>query len=201
MRTISRQPADWLFPRVRRNVLALLLIDGDRGWHLREVVRRTGCAVGTVRRELKGLTACGLVLQTRDGNRTVYQANRASPLYPDLAGLIRKTCGLTDVLRSALQLLADRISVAFVYGSHARGDARPASDVDVMVIGKLGFREVVAALADAQNTLAREINPTVYSPAEFRTKATAGHHFVRSVLSDPRIFLIGDENELGGLAQ
>lgn len=173
----------------------------EQRWHLREVARRTGCAIGTVRRELKGLVACGIALESRDGNRTCYQANRGCPVFTDLAGLIRKTAGLADVLRAALAGLGERIEVAFIYGSEARREAGPASDVDLMVIGQAGFGEVVSALAEAQETVGREINPTVYCPEEFRQKVASGHHFLRSVLRDPKVFLIGDADGLGRLAQ
>jgi predicted nucleotidyltransferase len=201
MRTSRRQAQDWLFPRVRRAVLTLLMMDPDKRWHLRDVARRADCAVGTVRRELKGLVACGIVVESRDGNRTYYQANPQCPVYPELAGLIRKTSGLADVLRAALAGLGTRIRVAFVYGSEARREAGPSSDVDLMVIGNVGFADVVSALAEAQDTLGKEINPTVYSPEEFSRKAAAGHHFVRSVLKERKIFLIGDADELGRLAR
>jgi len=201
MRTSRGQVQDWLFPRVRRAVLTLLLMDPDKRWHLREVVRRADCAVGTVRRELKGLADCGIVVESRDGNRTYYQANSQCPVYPELAGLIRKTSGMADVLRTALVGLGERVQVAFVYGSQARQEASPGSDVDLMVIGEAGFAEVVSALAQAQDTLGREINPTVYSAEEFGRKASSGHHFLRSVLKDRKIFLIGDADELGRLAK
>ncbi|OHB64713.1 MAG: hypothetical protein A2Y76_06495 [Planctomycetes bacterium RBG_13_60_9] len=200
MRTPRGQAQDWLFPRVRKAVLTLLLMDPDQRWHLREVVRRTDCAVGTVRRELKGLVACGIAVENRDGNRTYYQANPQCPVYAELAGLIRKTSGLAEVLRTALAGLGGRIKAAFVYGSQARQEAGPDSDVDLMVIGEVAFAEVVAVLAQAQDALGREINPTVYSAEEFGHKASSGHHFVRSVLKNQKVFLIGDEDELGRLA-
>ena len=139
-------------------------------------------------------------MESRDGNRTYYQANSQCPVYPELAGLIRKTSGLADVLRAALAGLSERITVAFVYGSEARHEAGPNSDIDLMVIGNVGFAEVVSALAQAQDTLGKEINPTVYSPEEFGRKASSGHHFVRSVLKDRKIFLIGNADDLGKLA-
>jgi predicted nucleotidyltransferase len=200
MRTSKGQVQDWLLPRVRRAVLTLFMMNPDKRWHLREVVRKAGCAVGTVRRELKGLVDCGIIVETRDGNRMYYQANPQCPVYPELAALIRKTSGLADVLRAALAILGGRVQVAFVYGSQARQEAGPNSDVDLMVIGTVGFAEVVSALAEAQETLAREINPTVYSPEEFRHKASSGHPFVRSVLKERKIFLIGDADDLGRLA-
>ena len=201
MRTPKGQVLDWLFPRVRRAVLTLLLMNPDKRWHLREVARRADCAVGTVRRELKGLAERGIVVESRDGNRTYYQANPHCLIYAELAGMIRKTSGLADVLRVALAGLGERVEVAFVYGSQARQEAGPDSDVDLMVIGEAGFAEVVSALAQAQDILGREINPTVYSPGEFGRKASSGHHFVRSVLKDRKLFLIGDVDELGKLAR
>jgi predicted nucleotidyltransferase len=200
MRTSRGQVQDWLFPRVRRAVLTLLLMDPDKRWHLRDVARKANCAVGTVRRELKGLVACGIVVESRDGNRTYYQANSQSPVYPELAALIRKTSGLADVLRAALAGLGEQVKVAFVYGSEARHESGPSSDIDLMVIGDVGFADVVSALAEAQDTLGKEINPTVYSPQEFGRKVSVGHHFVRSVLKERKIFLIGNADELGRLA-
>ncbi len=200
MRTRRVQVQDWLFPRVRRAVLTLLMMDPDKRWHLREVVRRVDCAVGTVRRELKGLVDSGIVIESRDGNRTYYQANLRCPIYAELAGLIRKTSGLADVLRAPLAELGGRVKVAFIYGSQASQQAGPSSDVDLMVIGEVGFVEVVSALAQAQDMLDREINPTVYSPEEFARKSSSGHHFVRSALKGPKLFLIGDADELGRLA-
>jgi len=201
MRTPRQETIDWLFPRARKCVLTLLLMSGEKRWHLREVVRRTGCAIGTVRRELKGLAACGIALESRDGNRLYYQANRQCPVYAELSALIRKTSGLVDVLRAALAGLGERVDVAFIYGSQARQEAKSGSDVDLMVIGEAGFGEVVSALGESQETIGREINPTVYSPGEFHRKAAAGHHFVRSVLNDKKIFLLGDADDLGRLAE
>jgi predicted nucleotidyltransferase len=200
MRTSCAKPADWLFSNSRKWVLSLLFGGDRQPRHLREVVRRTGCAIGTVRRELKGLVACGILTETRDGNRTTYAANPACPFYRELVGLIQKTSGLADALKGALAGLADRIDAAFVYGSCARGVPTPNSDVDLMVIGAVAFADVVAALADAQDSLGREINPTVYSPEEFRQKARSGHHFVSAVLADEKIFLVGDADELGRVA-
>jgi len=201
MRTPRHQVIDWLLPRVRKSVLTLLLANSDKRWHLRDVVRRTSCAIGTVRRELKGLVACGIALESRDGNRTYYQADRRCPVFAEMSALIRKTSGLADVLRDSLSSLGAGVRVAFLYGSLARQEARPGSDADLMVIGQVSFGEVVSALAPAQETVGREINPTVYSPREFRKKATSGHSFVRSVLREPKVFLIGDADALGRLAR
>ena len=191
---------DWLFPPVRKRVLALLLVRPDERWHLRDMARQTGLALGTVRRELAGLVQAEIVTVAKDGNRTYYQANRASPLFPELAGLMRKTAGLADVLREALSPLTGKIKVAFLHGSQATGGAGAASDVDVLVVGKATFAEVVSALSPCQDRLGREINPTVYPREEFRSKVAAGHHFLLTVLKEPKVLLVGGEDDLAEVA-
>jgi len=103
-------------------------------------------------------------------------------------------------LRAALTPLSERIQVAFIYGSVARGEQRAASDVDVLIVGGATFAEVVAALSPCQDKLGREINPTVYPAAEFKAKLAAGHHFLKAVLTRPKLFMMGGERELAALA-
>ena len=196
----TKKPIDWLLPGVRKRILALLLGDPEQRWHLRDVARHTGHAVGNVRRELGGLTQAGILTRTRDGNRTYYQANRACPFFSELSGLLRKTAGMADVLREALAPLADKIQVAFVYGSHASGMANADSDVDVLIVGEAAFGDVVSALAPTQDRLGREVNPSVYPPGEFERKTGKGNHFLDTVLGREKIFLVGDEHVLDGLA-
>ena len=190
-----------LFGKTRRAVLALLFCHSERSYYLREIARLAGVGRGAVQRELGRLVQAGLVTRSRRGNLVLFQANRETPVFAELRGLMIKTAGVADVLRRALSSLADRIVVAFVYGSMARGEETAGSDVDVMVIGEAGFREVCAALREAQQELGREVNPTVYSADEAREKIAGGQHFVSAVLRDPKVFLIGDEDELGRLAQ
>jgi len=155
--------------------------------------------MGALQRELKGLSEAGIVRRTVRGNQVYYQAEPECPAFGELKGLVLKTFGLADVLRGALAPLSNRIRVAFVHGSFARGTVRASSDVDLLVIGEVTFAEVVAALSEAQRVLGREVNPTIYPPDEFRSKLAAGHHFLNSVLSTDKVFLIGDENELARL--
>ena len=190
MRTRTQNPIDWLFPEVRKKVLALLLGSPDNRWYLRDIERRLGLAIGTIRRELTGLTSAGIVAKSKDGNRTYYQANIDCPFFPELSGLLRKTAGVVDVLCEAMKPLSKKIKVAFVYGSFATDSAKTSSDVDLMVIGSCRFSEVVDAIGQAQNKLGREVNPSVYPVDEFREKVKAEHHFLNTVLREPKVFVI-----------
>lgn len=185
----------WLFPRARAAILAKLLLT-DKPWYVRELARATELAHGTVREELNGLAEAGIIFREKSGNRVYYRANTKCPVYPELKMLLIKTVGLADVLREALKPLADRIKVAFIYGSFARGEERADSDVDVMVVGDVSFGEVVDVLYGTQEVLHRNVNPSVYPVAEFLEKRAAGHHFIEEVTEGAKIFLVGDADEL-----
>ena len=188
--------ADALFGKSRRLVLGLLMGHPDQSFYTRQIARTLHLGLGSLHRELQSLVEAGILLREAHGQQVYYRANTACPIYTDLRGLLIKTTGLGDVLRAALAGLAERIIVAFVYGSLAKGTANGTSDVDVMVIGTVTLGEVAVALNPVQDTLKREVNPSVYPPEEVRSKLQAGNHFLTTVLNEPKLFLIGGENDL-----
>jgi predicted nucleotidyltransferase len=186
-----------LFPGYRRRVLGLLLLHPEEALHGREVARRTGLPAGTLNRELARLADAGVLRRERRGNQLLYSAERACPVFEELASILRKTSGVAEVLAAALAPARERIRAAFVYGSVAAGRERAGSDVDLMVIGELGFGEAVKLLHPAQGTLGREITPRVYGVKEWKQKRRSPDAFLRDVLGKPRIFVMGGERELG----
>lgn len=190
-----------LFGRTRRSVLGLLYGHADEEFYLREIIRAAGVGQGSIQRELETLVGAGLVLRRVHGRQVYFRANPENPIYRELRGLLVKTAGVADVLREALAPLAAGIHVAFVYGSVARGEERRASDIDLMVVGDVSFADASQALASAQRRLGREVNPTVYTPAEFKQKLAAGQHFLRSVVEREKLFLFGNEHDLRRLGE
>jgi predicted nucleotidyltransferase len=192
---------DALLPGTRQKVLALFLTHPGEEYHLREVIRRVGVKQGAVQRELEKLTHVGVLSRRKQGNQTFYQANESCPVYQELSGLLMKTLGLADVLREVLLPLGAKVEVAFVYGSFARGEETPGSDVDLMVIGNAVFGEVVDVLALAEGRLGREVNPIVHSVQEFTQRCREGQHFLNTVLREEKLFVVGGSDELDRLAQ
>jgi len=180
--------------------LFLLYGHADESFYLRQIVRMTGAGLGPVQRELKQLTDTGIIRRFVQGRQTYFQTNPDSPIFSELKSLITKTAGVAETLQSALAPVADRISIALVYGSIARGEENHRSDIDLLVVGDVSFSEVVKVLRSAQETLGREINPTVYPVEEFRSRIAEDHYFIRDILNGPKIFVIGDEDELKRLA-
>jgi predicted nucleotidyltransferase len=190
-----------LFGKTRRAVLALLYARPDQGFYLREITRLARAGQGAVQRELKRLTHAHILERTVRGGRAFYQPNPHCPIFPELQNLVLKTAGVVEVVRVALAPLGSRIRVAFVYGSMARGRPKSGSDVDLFVVGDVSFGETVDALASAQATIARDINPTVYDVDEFRRRVARKDHFVTTVRSGAKLVVIGTEHELEQLAR
>ena len=189
--------ADLLFPaQYRRKALALLLLRPDEQFHAREIARVTGSSPGAMAKELDQLQRAGLLERTPMGNQARYSANRLHPVFPELSALLKKTVGLADVLSAALAPWAARIDVAFVFGSIARATEHAGSDVDVAIIGAIDFATVVDAIHPAQDLIHREINPKVFSAAEWREKHQSGSVFVRELIEKPKIFVIGGQHDL-----
>ena len=188
-----------LFPKYRRRVLELLLLRPEETVHGREIARRTGLSAGTITRELGKLAEAGLLKREKRGNQQLYSANTKAPIFAELASILRKTSGLADVLAQALVPVAHKLRVAFVFGSMAQGRETAGSDIDVMLIGDLGFRQTIELLHPAQTVLGREINPKVFTTEEFLARAPV-EPFLADVLAKPKLFLIGNAHDLEELA-
>ena len=185
-----------LFGKTRQRVLGLLLGHPDEAYYVREILRRTHGAPGAVQRELELLAGAAVLQRTVRGRQVYFQANRASSIFPELRTLVIKTFGVVELIREALMPIVDAIEIAFIFGSAARAELGPASDIDLLVVGAVTFTEVVRVTRPAQQQLGRDVNPTVYTHQEFRQKLAAGHHFLQALLAEPRLDVIGNSSEL-----
>ena len=189
--------ADALFSGTQQRVLGLLFAQPERSFYATELIALTGSGSGAVQRELARLVQSGLVVTRSIGRQKHYQANPGSPIFAELCGIVSKTVGLADPLRQALAPLAPRIRAAFVYGSVAKRQDTARSDIDLMLVSdKLSYPDVFGALEAASRHLGREVKPTIYSRQEWAERAARGDGFVKRVLAQPRIWLIGGDDAL-----
>ena len=185
--------ADALFSNTQQRVLGLLFGQPGRSFFATEIIGLAGAGSGAVQRELKKLSASGLVTLKRIGNQCHYQANPASPLFSALCDIVRKTSGLAEPLRSALLPQGESILAASVYGSVASGTDTASSDIDILLVAEaLTLEEAYAALEPVEKQLGRKISVTLYTPVEFQRRKASGNAFVTKVLAGPMIPLLGD---------
>jgi predicted nucleotidyltransferase len=185
--------------KIRSEIFRLLFGISNEPLHMREIERRSGLSIGTIQQELKKLVRLELVKTRRDGNRLYYEANKEHPLYPDIRNLVLKTAGLSEVIRRTLKPNPS-IKIAFIFGSIARQEEKGKSDVDLMVLGEIGLRQLTGLLSGVSEQIGREINPYAMNIKEFLKRKSAKDHFLTQVLESPKIFIVGTENELAAMA-
>jgi predicted nucleotidyltransferase len=188
----SNSLASALFSSTQQRVLGLLFGQPERSFFATEIIARLGAGSGAVQRELSKLADCGLLTVSMVGNQKHYQANPESPIYAELCALIRKTVGLAEPLRQALEPALPEIELALVYGSVAKGSATASSDIDLLLVSDtLTLEEVFRRLAGAESALGREINPTLYTADEFSRRLRNHNSFLARVLAEPVLLLKG----------
>lgn len=189
--------ASALFGGTQQRVLGLLFGQPDRSFYATELITLARAGSGSVQRELARLEQSGLVTVRAVGNQKHYQANPSSPIYEELCGIARKTVGIAEPLRAALAPLREQIKAAFVFGSVAKQTDHAASDIDLMIVSDtLEFPDVILALQPVEQGLGREINPVVYTRQELAERLKADAGFVKRVLSQPKVWLFGSEDDV-----
>jgi len=189
--------ADALFSNTQQRVLAHIYGQPKRSFYLSELIRLSAGGSGAIQRELARLEQSGLVTVTRIGAQKHYQANPDAPIYGELCGIVQKTVGLAEPLREALKPLSQQINMAFIYGSVAKRTDTAASDIDLMLVSdKLNYADVFSALESASSTVGRSINPTVYSRKEFKSRINRGNAFIKRVLAQPKLWIIGQDIDI-----
>jgi predicted nucleotidyltransferase len=189
-----------LFGKTRRGVLTLLLENPGQDYYMGEIARSLGLVPGAIQRELAQLVEAEIITRRKRGVQVFFQANTECPIHLELRNIVTKTSGLILAIQTALVPLNDHLSLAVVFGSFASGQQTPGSDVDLLIVGDVEYADVIAALTPVEDRSGREINPTVYSPEEFNSKRTKHNPFIQTIVSGPRIELIGhldDSRRLG----
>jgi predicted nucleotidyltransferase len=189
--------ADALFARVQQRVLGVLFGNPGRTFYANEVIALASSGTGAVQRELARLEEAGLVNVSRVGNQKHYQANAAAPVFAELHSLVLKTFGLVDVLRDALAPVAEKVRAAFVYGSVAKGQDSAGSDIDLMILSDhLTYPDLFSSLEAATARLGRSVSPTIYTSKEWHKRVKEDRVFIKRVVSQPKLWLIGNDGDL-----
>lgn len=195
----NSQTLEALFPKTRQGLLTATLTQPEKWWFLSELAEFLGTSPSSLQRELSALVDSGILERRREGTRAYFRAQKLSPIYHELRGILEKTAGIIPTIHTAMSPFGRKISSAFVYGSVARAQEHATSDIDLMVIGNLGLAELTPALRKIERALGRELNATNYSVSEFHEKVAKNDHFLITVLKRPKQFVKGSKRELDAI--
>lgn len=181
--------------KIRRDLLTLFFTNPSQRYYLRELQRELGYSAGSIRRELLKFQEDNLFNTQMVGNLLYYTLNTKHPLFRELKMIVSKTVGVEGRLRNTLSSVHG-IRFAFIYGSYARRKEKGSSDIDLMIIGNPDTSLLNEKIAGLEKRLKREINPTIYSLEEYRSKKKSKSGFILELLKDPKIMVIGKEDDL-----
>lgn len=172
-------------------LLALLLLEPDRDWTLASLTQSLGASVATVHRELARAERAGLAKRDASRRPHIVRGVTDSPISAPLVQMLRRTVGLEQELRDELEH-RDDIRAAAIHGSWARGEMRPDSDIDIIVVGTADHRSLRRELKEVGERHGRPIDLTVFHPEEYREKLAAANGFLSLMLDRPLVPLAGD---------
>jgi DNA-binding transcriptional ArsR family regulator len=184
----------------RQAILTTLFLRPDKAWYLSELASSLGTGPSSLQREIDALVKVGILEKRIDGRRSYIKANEESPIFPELRGLVEKTSGIVPMLREAITGTKG-LKVGFIYGSLARGEESAGSDVDLMLLGNVSTMDISPRLRSVEKAVGRQINPTVFSLDEFAKNFRQKNHFLRTVMRNKKIMLVGTEDELEAVAR
>jgi predicted nucleotidyltransferase len=181
--------------KLRAKILGWFFTHVDERFFIRQLKSLLDEDPTNLSRELSRLESMKILISETEGRQKYFCVNKTSPFYEEMKGLILKTTGVAGTIKYALRKV-EGIKYAFVYGSFAKNQENPESDVDLMVIGKANLDEIEDAIAETEERLKRTINITFFTLREFRGKVKSKDSFIKTVLNNPILMLIGDENEI-----
>ncbi len=185
-----------LFGSVARvRVLELFTLNAGNEYYLREIAQKTGLAIRSVQRTVKDLTDIKILNREARGNSVYFHLNAENPIAAELKAIFLKTVGLGDLILEALAG-ESQIEVAFVFGSVAKGGETASSDIDVAIIGKIPSRRLTDVVTSLERQTGREVNVALFSREEWEERISTSDHFVTTLLREPKILLVGHEEDL-----
>ena len=148
------------------------------GPHLRELEHRTGVNSMHLVRELRPLGA-GILLSNQVGNQVIYRVSRGRPICGELRSVVRRTVGPTGMPGEVLEPFVDRVELAYIHGHRARGEERSDSGADSMIVSEVSLRRLSPVRREAERTIRRTVNPTLFRPGEYASGLEDGNSHVR----------------------
>lgn len=188
---------DYMFEirsKARRSLLAYYFTNPAARLHLRDLAERLKVDPSNLSKELGRLEREGLFRAEVSGRQKYFQLNRDYPLFKEIRSIVAKTIGAAPLITESLKKV-DGIDEAYLYGSFARGTQDAASDIDVLVIGVPRGDALADAVRKLEHQLGREINYTVLTGKEFKSRLARKDAFLVNVWHNKRVSLIGPDEK------
>lgn len=185
---------DLFVSEVRLKILKILLMNSEKSYHVRALVRLIGTEINAVRRELLNLVNIGLLRKRQSSNKIFYSVNTSSKYFPELLSLVSKEEGLgADIIKAVREL--GQVKYAVMSRGFSQGREPSPLDVDLFVVGNVKINVLDEIVKNSQTKMGKDINYTVMSEEEFIFRKRKNDNFISRILAQSRTMLVGDEDQ------
>ncbi len=178
------------------NVLTHFFMNPHQEFYQAAIVKETGNALIQVQRSLKVLEHTGMISSKKRGRMVFYQADRTHPAFDDLKRAFLKTVSIGDDLRTLLRKHHKRADLVWIFGSVARGEENVDSDIDLIFISKCSLLQMSKIVGPISRKIKRELNAVFLTPDDLVKKYASKDYFISDIIQKPKIWLIGNDQEL-----
>lgn len=176
-------------------ILGLFFRDPEKDYYFRQIAVLLGKEPGVFQRDIEKLVKSGILLSEFKANSRFFKLNREHSLYNEFKNIFFKTLGGEGKLKEIFKDVKN-VKIAFIFGSYARKKEDSFSDIDFMIIGNPNEDDFFGKISDLESKLSREINYRIFSEKDWQKRIKEKDSFILSILKNPKIFIIGSENEL-----
>jgi len=180
-------------------LLEVFFNNPEKTYYLRELGRIVNKEPGVFQREINKLVENGILISEYRAKSRFFNLNKNHPLFKELKSIFFKTVGAEGKLKEILSDIKN-IKIAFIFGSYAKEKEDSFSDIDLMIIGNLDEDLLITKISELESQLNREINYHIFSPNDWKKKIQKKNSFIENILTEPKIFLIGNKNELSRIS-
>lgn len=181
--------------KTRRKILSLFFQNLNKTYHLRKVGREVDEEVNAVKRELDILEKEGVLEKEKRINKNVYSLNEKYIFFEEFLRIFVKQ---GDLASSILKNKSKIGKVKFVALSlkYAKEEEIEEGEIYLLFVGVVVVPEIVSIIAKEEEKFGKEINYTVMTQEEFTFRKKNNDPFIWSFLKQPKIMIIGKEEEL-----
>lgn len=157
-----RRPLQDILSSGAKVAVLRVLCASPAAFSVREIARRAGIAPGHASRVLADLAASGLLTAHDHGSAKTYEiCDSQAPIIDALRALFWAESERYRSVIDGLYRAHDAIVSLVLFGSEARGDTRPGSDSDVLVVVESETERIREALVDKCLELSVEQNTAI----------------------------------------
>lgn len=174
---------------LRNKVLNYFFLNQEERTYINEMARILQADPKNVHRALTRLEEEGILASEFSGKERYFFCRTKHPLYKSYREIFLKTVGLEGILKEEIKKI-EGLNEAWLFGSYARNQYGPESDIDLLLVGQHKPLEAQKVIFQIQKKIAREISVVNMKPDELTERKAKGDQFVKTVFGGKVIKLL-----------